>query len=99
MCHSDRGRAQVIEQGWGAFGNAGRVGNWDDLLLVVDASSPLVLRVEPSRGPARFLLFTADEVREFLSVEGLEISLDVLEIDYKIPKVNDDLVTLNKEEK
>jgi hypothetical protein len=34
-----------------------------------------------------------------ISVEGLEISLDVLEIDCKIPEVNDDLVTLNKEEK
>jgi hypothetical protein len=92
----DKDKLQVIEQGWGAFGAAGRVGNWDDLLLRIDASTPVVLGVKPSRGPLYYLLFLSDEIKRFSSIEDLKIEIDVLEIDCNTLN-GEDTVVLSKE--
>jgi hypothetical protein len=44
--------AKLIAVGWGAFGDAGRIGSWADILLSVPGNT--WLRVKPSRGPAYF---------------------------------------------
>ena len=44
---------RVVAYGYGAFGNAGRVGVWGDYLLTLQPGA--VLRVKPTRGPAYFL--------------------------------------------
>lgn len=48
---SDPG-VKAIARGYGAFGDAGRIGSWMDLLLSVPGNT--WLRVKPSRGPAYF---------------------------------------------
>lgn len=60
--HEDR--IKVLERGYGAYGDAGRLGGWDDLLVTVSAF-PTVVRVKPSGGhkiPGYWLVFTADSV-------------------------------------
>jgi hypothetical protein len=51
---------ELVAKGFGAFGDAGRTGNWDDVLIIVPNGT--LLRVKPTRGDAYFLLFTAVEV-------------------------------------
>lgn len=47
---------QVVAKGNGAFGDAGRIGTWVDLILATHLES-FYLRVKPSRGDAYILLF------------------------------------------
>ena len=42
------GEAEVLARGTGAFGAAGRVGGWDDLLVVVPTAA--TFRLKPTRG-------------------------------------------------
>lgn len=69
------GTAKIVASGYGAFGDAGRIGSWDDVLISV--SDGAVLRVKPSRGDAYFLHFTDERVvkikKEELDVYPLEI--------------------------
>jgi hypothetical protein len=54
-------RVKVLALGTGAFGAAGRVGGWDDVLLIIPDNT--IIRVKPSRGDAYLLWFpTAGEV-------------------------------------
>lgn len=48
-------KVRVVARGQGAFGDAGRTGTWDDLLLVVEPGT--VLRVKPSRSDAYWVHF------------------------------------------
>lgn len=48
---------QVIARGQGAFGIAGRVGSWDDILFS-SLEENLWVRVRPSRGDAYVLIFS-----------------------------------------
>ena len=51
---------RVVAYGYGAFGDAGRVGRWYDYLLALQPGA--ILRVKPSRGPAYFLHATPDKI-------------------------------------
>lgn len=64
---------ELVELGYGAFGDAGRVGRWYDYLVVVPDNT--VVKVKPSRGKAYFLVFTSDKVH-WLTDEELELFLD-----------------------
>jgi len=50
------GMVQVVAKGNGAFGDAGRIGTWVDLILATHLES-FHIRVKPSRGDAYILLF------------------------------------------
>lgn len=58
----------AIAKGHGAFGDAGRTGTWDDVLLQVPIGA--VLRVKPSRGDAYFLRFDSDSVQKLTAEEA-----------------------------
>ena len=68
----------LIAKGYGAFGDAGRTGNWDDVIVLVQDGT--VLRVKPTRGDAYYLWFEADKVsrltQDELDLLGLEFDLE-----------------------
>jgi len=68
-------KVQVITRGQGAFGDAGRTGIWDDLLVATDLEE-VILRVKPSRGDAYILLFKDGKVTRVTYEEA-----DLLELD------------------
>ena len=71
----------IIAKGCGAFGDAGRTGNWDDVLVqVMDGT---VLRVKPTRADAYYLWFQEDKV----SVLTLD-ELQLLELEVSFEKEN-----------
>jgi hypothetical protein len=57
----------VVARGQGAFGDAGRTGTWDDLLLVVEPGT--VLRVKPARADAYWLHFGREKVTRLTAPE------------------------------
>jgi len=77
-----KGREQnvsVKSRGQGAFGDAGRTGTWDDLLMQVAPDT--LLRVKPSRADAYFLFITEAEIFKISASEAeiydaVEIPLD-----------------------
>ena len=67
---------RVVAYGYGAFGDAGRVGRWYDYLLALQPGA--VLRVKPTREEPYFLHVTVDQIvrleQEEASVyDGVEI--------------------------
>ena len=83
---------RVVAVGYGAFGAAGRVGQWYDYLLKIQPGG--VLRVKPSRGPAYFLHATPDKIvrlerEEALVYEGADIPITTGEdwVDILAPEV------------
>jgi len=74
----DRALVQVVAYGYGAFGDAGRVGQWCDYLLKLQPGA--IIRVKPTRGQAYFLHATTDRIvrldqEEALVYEGAEIPI------------------------
>ena len=68
----------VVAYGYGAFGDAGRVGQWCDYLLKLQPGA--IIRVKPTRGQAYFLHATTDRIvrldqEEALVYEGAEIPI------------------------
>jgi len=83
-------RVKVVSHGWGAYGAAGRVGGWDEFLLVVKDNT--WLQVKPSGGykiPAYWLYFGENEVFKleeeeldaFLEAHDLEAPGDLTKVD------------------
>ena len=68
-------KVHVVAKGEGAFGDAGRTGTWDDLLVATELEE-FILRVKPSRGDAYLLLFKEGKVTRFTYEEA-----DLLEVD------------------
>ena|GEM_PF-747702 len=68
-------KIRVVARGQGAFGDAGRCGTWDDLLVATDLEE-FILRVKPSRGDAHLLLFKEGKVTKVTYEEA-----DLLELD------------------
>jgi hypothetical protein len=68
-------KIQVVARGQGAFGDAGRTGTWDDLLVATELEE-FILRVKPSRGDAYLLLFKERKVAQVTYEEA-----DLLEVD------------------
>lgn len=69
---------RVVAYGYGAFGDAGRCGQWYDYLLVLRPGA--ILRVKPSRGDAYFLHATPDKLvrlerEEALVYEGANVPI------------------------
>ena len=68
----------LIAKGYGAFGDAGRTGNWDDVIVLVQDGT--ILRVKPTRGDAYFLFFESNAVsrltQDELDLLGLEFDLE-----------------------
>jgi hypothetical protein len=73
--------AQVIARGHGAFGDAGRTGTWDDLLIAVDDGA--ILRVKPSRGDAYFLVFGSSNVQKLSAPDAEFEGIPVDQESYK----------------
>ena len=71
----------VIAKGYGAFGDAGRTGTWDD--VVVQVSDGTVLRVKPTRADAYYLWFQEGKVST-LTLDELEL----LELEVNFEKEN-----------
>ena len=69
-------KIQVIARGQGAFGDAGNIGTWDDLLLETKLEE-FMLRVKPSRGDAYLILFKGGKVSRvtYEEAELLEVDL------------------------
>ena len=67
-------KVRVVARGQGAFGDAGRTGTWDDLLVATDLEE-FILRVKPSRGDAYILLFREAKVTKVTYEEA-----DLLEL-------------------
>jgi hypothetical protein len=65
------GLVNVIANGYGAYGDAGRIGNWDDMLLEIPDNT--MIRVYPSGGeskrPSYYLWFGTEEVIQLSSEE------------------------------
>lgn len=69
---------RVLARGQGAFGAAGRTGNWDDLLITTELEE-FLLRVKPSRGDAYIIWFREGKVSE-LDYDQAELAdLDLME--------------------
>jgi len=60
------GDVKEIALGYGAFGDAGRLGQWDDALITVEPEFPAVIKVFPSGGRYKvrpyYLVFYEDKV-------------------------------------
>jgi len=72
----DPALVHVVAYGYGAFGDAGRIGRWYDYLLALQPGA--VLRVKPTREEPYFLHVTVDQIvrleQEEASVyDGVEI--------------------------
>jgi len=74
--HSDN--VKFLASGYGAFGQAGAIGKWNDYLIAVE-QTPTVVRVAPSGGshksPRFWLVFLEDKVIK-VSNEEVHIFLD-----------------------
>jgi len=66
----------LVAKGTGAFGDAGRTGDWDDVLVLVPDNT--VLRVKPTRADAFYLLFSHTDVVKLTKdeLELLELNFD-----------------------
>lgn len=71
---------QLLTYGMGAFGDAGRIGTWEDVLLCTDLEDFLV-RVKPTRGAAYILWFDQGRVvtLSYPEAEALEAN-DVISL-------------------
>jgi hypothetical protein len=67
---------KLVAKASGAFGDAGRTGNWDDMIICTELEE-FWLRVRPSRGSAYILLFREDKVTRlsYPDVELLDLDL------------------------
>jgi len=49
-------KMEILDMAYGAYGDAGRVGNWEEYLLKVkDLSAPFTIKIKPSRGACHYL--------------------------------------------
>lgn len=71
-------KISVGAMGYGAFGDAGRIGSWDDIMICTDMDDFWV-RVKPSRGDAFIMIFRIDGKVTILSYEEAELlDMDLL---------------------
>jgi len=69
-------RVTVIARGQGAFGDAGRIGTWDDLILAIEGDAEALLRIKPSRGDAYLLWFRSNGVAKVSYTEADALDWD-----------------------
>ena len=66
---------KVVARGQGAYGAAGRIGTWSDLLITVPDG--VWIRVKPCRHPAYILYFSKDKVSQLSYEEAEALELDL----------------------
>jgi hypothetical protein len=69
----------VVAKAYGAFGDAGRTGNWDDIIISTKLEE-FYLRVKPSRGDAYILQFKESQVCKISLEQADLIDLDLSEM-------------------
>jgi hypothetical protein len=74
---------KLIAKGQGAFGDAGRIGTWDDVLAETQLEDFLV-RVKPSRNDAYLLWFQTTGVKKLQYPEAEALDLDLGDTESKI---------------
>lgn len=71
----DREKINIVDFGVGAYGDAGRIGSWNDFLVSIE-ETPVRFLMRPSGGPAKrerfWIVFTQDKV---YTVKQEEIAL------------------------
>jgi len=72
--HPRTAPVQILAEGYGAFGQAGRVGGWHEFLVTLSPSSdPVIFYVRPAGGARKieryFLVFTASAVYRVYDAE------------------------------
>ena len=73
----DAGKIELITYGYGAYGDAGRCGDWNDYLVVIQDGT--LVKIKKSGGykrPAMFLFFGKSEVLE-ISKEEVHVWADM----------------------
>lgn len=81
------GQVRVLARGYGAFGDAGRIGTWYDYLLSVATGT--LIKVKRTRYAAYWLHFTEDNVKRikreeldiYLDMQGIPLIEDVIRIE------------------
>lgn len=65
VMNEDIPKIEVLEMGWGAYGDAGRLGSWDEFLVVVK-DFPARFKIKPAGGSSKirpyWVVFTEDKV-------------------------------------
>lgn len=75
---SNPSQVKVVARGQGAFGDAGRTGTWDDLLIAVETES-IVFRVKPSRGDAYILMLENGKAHKLTYADADALGIDLLD--------------------
>lgn len=78
----DEKKIKVISYGCGAYGDAGRIGDWNEFLITVNY--PIFLRVRPSGGShkiARYWLYFGDDKVYKIQLEELPIFCEQFGLD------------------
>lgn len=68
---------QVLAKGYGAFGAAGRTGNWDDMIIFTSRDDFWV-RIKPSRGDAYIIAFNAEKAIKLAYEEANLVEIDLM---------------------
>ena len=76
----DSDKVRVLASGYGAFGDAGRLGSWDDFLLQLDDNVLLKIK-ESGRSPEFYLYFSKNKVFKIMQ-EEIEIFLEDKEYEF-----------------
>ena len=96
----DRDKIKIVEWGMGAYGDAGRLGEWYDFLLIIPENT--FLKVRPSGGshkrPRYWLYFGENEVYR-VEKEEMDLFCEQMELERPPEKFNElvDLASLIKE--
>ncbi|MBC7340930.1 MAG: hypothetical protein H5U02_00490 [Clostridia bacterium] len=83
----DAPKVDVLSCGWGAFGDAGRVGIWYEYLVVI-RQYPARFVVWPTRGPMHYVVFPktnpvrvrTGEVDAFMELTGIDLGDRAVEL-------------------
>jgi len=84
----DREKIKIIDFGVGAYGDAGRIGSWNDFLVSIE-ETPVRFLMRPSGGPGKrkryWLVFTKDKVytvkQEETSIFTETTGIDIPDLD------------------
>lgn len=80
---------KIVSKGMGAYGDAGRIGSWNEFLVIVPDNT--FLKIRPAGGsykiPRYWLYFGKDKVFH-IQLEELDIFIDQNDIDINIDELN-----------